>query len=138
MKKLLSILTLTVAFIGLSAQSLPSEATHFISTYFPENTILEVHKEFSTNITYRVQLDLNTMIGFDNEGSWLLIVTSEQTMPHTLIPTKIQNYITSHEYALSDIISYDRARKNEVFVTMNDDAILVFDQSGNYLRTTHN
>lgn len=119
----------------ISVVDLPKLADTFVTTYFPNatyQTIKKQNKADSDGSIYDVYLTNGFEIDFDADGNWIDIDGNHQPIPISLIPEKINTYITAN-YPNQYVISID----NEIThteVELSNNLELIFDSQGNFIR----
>ena len=139
MRKVLAFIVMATAMLFANAQNIPSEARHFINTYFPNRAIQGVAEYAATSpIAFTVELDNNIHIDFDANGAWLAIQAYEAGLPVAVIPTKIAQFLTEKGYnSLTTFATIDK-QNGQITIINQDGAGYVFDASGRFLRETSN
>ncbi|MGG5507718.1 MULTISPECIES: PepSY-like domain-containing protein [unclassified Myroides] len=149
-KKLIALALFTVCTIAFTACSsddanpvhietiavdqLPQQTQQFIASVFPNATISQANKGTKPNYYgsfYKLILNNNIEIDFDQEGNW----TEIETTNHTAIPQEfltqevplIQTYIAEH-YPAHFAVEIDRDRKGYE-VKLNSGLELIFDHN---------
>lgn len=139
MKKILAFFTLATALLLTNGQNLPSEANHFIKTFFPNYTIQGVVEYTATAPSaYKVELDNNIYISFDENGAWVGIEAYEAGIPETIFSPEIARTLKEKGYNTLSTFATIEKRNGNVIVTNQDGSGYVFDLSGNFLRETAN
>lgn len=141
MKKILSLLAMAAALIGLQScdddqkidpAKLPNSAEQFITTHFAEasiNSVIKEHDDFT--IHYDVYLSDGTFIEFKKDGEWKEVENRVTGVPASIIPEKIASYITTN-YSGAFVVDIERDRQYDV--ELNTGIELDFDLNGNFLR----
>lgn len=136
MRKLLSLFAFLFVIGFCAGQNLPTEATSFVSTYYPNNHITSVAQyPAPSEFAYRVELDMNVVIFFDANGRWIIIESFEQGIPSTLLTQKQKAYIESLGYNLRAVGKLNRKAGDSILLIMEDGAGYRFDAAGNFMRT---
>jgi hypothetical protein len=105
----------TITFITLFLAMLAKDPTpaiqQFVSTYFPQATILFTQSDGSE---YEVKLSDGTEIEFTRKGEWKSIDCKHSniytSVPEALIPVEIANYVKTN-FTDEDIIKIDKDRR---------------------------
>lgn len=142
MKKILRLLPLLlIAVIGLgvtacsdkdepvSPEQLPLDAQVFLSTYFPEATVVTSVKDGDE---YEVVLSDGTRVDFNKKGEWRDVDAAPgMTLPSGFYPVEIDNYVTANfgEDGINEISQ--EARGYEVQLLSGIE--LLFSYTGEYL-----
>ena len=87
--------------VAITAQKLPQEAQKFLNLHYPQNKVLTAtHDRDFTDNDYTVYLDDGTKIEFNGSGKWESVKNHNGKIPASVVPAKIQDYITAHFPAL--------------------------------------
>lgn len=136
MRKILSFFTFLFVIGLCTGQTIPAEATSFVSTYYPNNHIASIAQYPSqSEFAYRVELDMNVVIYFDANGRWIIVESFEQGIPPTLLTQKQKAYIESLGYNLHAVGKLNRKAGDSILLIMEDGAGYRFDAAGNFMRT---
>jgi len=146
MKKLLLSIALLFSIAALTIScdketlidetGLPKNATEFLSQNFNGVKILTVveEKEGLSGKEYDVLLDNGIEVKFNKNGEWLDIdaKTDTATLPDSLIPTSILNYV-KEKYPAAGINSIEK-ENHGYDVELTNGLDLAFDKDGKFLR----
>ena len=119
----------------ITAADLPTTATTFATTYFPNTTYTLVQKKNtvdSDGSLYEVKLSSNFEIEFDANGNWIDVDGNNQVVPTGIIPEKIQTYVTTN-YSDQSVTSIDKETAY-IEVKLSNNVELIFDLQGNFIR----
>lgn len=112
---------------------LPAKAKTFINQHFKGVKVTNVIQDkdvFSKD--FDVNFENGTKVEFDRTGNWKEIKSLSGSMPSSLVPAKIKQYI-SNNYKGANIVEINKeARKIDVELSNGID--LDFDKNGNFLR----
>lgn len=112
---------------------LPEAARHFISKHFPtEQPSYTIEDKDLALSEYTVVMTSGTKIEFDHKGEWIDIDCHNASVPESVVPDKIANYVSRH-YPSSHIHEISKERNGwEVQVTGGLE--LMFDNSYRLMR----
>lgn len=134
MKRFLAIIAFALTLGFCSAQTLPAEASNFLQTFFPNETIIGVAEYAPSDLAFRVELEDNLFVYFNADGQWQ-IVECFSTDISTLLSQKMKDNITSQGNNPVTTVKIERNRpNNETRVTFSDGLSMVYDANGNFLR----
>lgn len=128
--------------IGASAQKndrlnqnlLPTNAQAFVKKHFPNDQIsyVLVDKEFMTT-TYEVMLTNGHELEFSKNGEWKEIDTKKSSIPASIIPTPIANFLRQN--VDSSIVTVHIKRNSKGYeVELSNKLELEFNTKGKFLR----
>jgi len=136
--KLLPILSAVFIFSGCETENaipetdLPAEASAFISTHFPGETIAQVIKEKEgLSVDYDVFLSNGIAMEFSKKGQCRSIEGGVE-LPDSVIPQGILDYVRQN-YQGHQILQWELDR-NEQEVEISNGLELKFDANGNFIR----
>ena len=112
---------------------LPAKAKTFIHQYFKDVKVMNVIQDkdvFSKD--FDVNFENGTKIEFDRTGNWKEIKTLSGSVPSSLVPAKIKQYI-SNNYKGASIVEIDKDAY-KIDVELSNGVDLDFDKNGNFLR----
>lgn len=116
----------------ITMKELPTEASKFIRTYWPNAKTISVLKESHLiSKEYKVVLDDGTSIEFDQKGAWKE-VKNKKGIPVKFILKPITTYITKN-FANAVIVEISKDRKS-FDVELDIDIELKFNQAGNLIK----
>ncbi len=142
MKKELSTLLLTIAFgltlthcdqeSTISPDNLPSEIDSYISTHFPENSVLQAKKDKEgLKSTYEIRLSDNLYLEFDSKMN-ITDIDGNAKLPDSVIPKKILQYVTTN-YPNNFITDWELDDRNQQ-IQLDSGLELEFNMNGDFLR----
>ncbi|MCD8030879.1 MAG: PepSY-like domain-containing protein [Bacteroides sp.] len=113
---------------------LPAEARSFIKQHFSNMEIshIKIDKELLRADKYDVIFTNGIEIEFDHEGNWKEIDGKHHTVPSSVLPDKIRNYISSN-FNGEHVTKVERT-SSRYEVELNNDRTLKFDKDGNFLK----
>lgn len=116
----------------IPSSNIPSEITTYITTHFPQNSILQAveDKEGFTK-TYEITLSEGIKLEFDNKYS-IIEIDGRSKLPDSVIPTEILNYVTTN-YSGYFITKWELEGKNQQ-VKLDNGLELEFNSKGEFLR----
>lgn len=118
--------------VAITAQKLPQEAQSFLKLHYAQNKVLSaMHDRDLTDNDYTVYLDDGTKIEFDGSGKWESVKNRNGKIPASVVPAKIQSYITTH-YPTLGIEKIERKRYGYELELTND-MDLKFDLNGKFV-----
>ncbi len=118
--------------IILTDSEIPSEIKAYISTYFPENTIIRAEKDNDFNdITYDIYLSGSFNLEFDFEFN-IIEIDGVTELPNSVIPQPILDYV-SQNYPNNFITDWE-LEYNHQQIELNNDIELEFELNGNFIR----
>lgn len=112
---------------------LPSKAKTFIHQHFKDVKVMNVIQDkdaFSKD--FDVNFENGTKIEFDRTGNWKEIKTLSGSVPSSLVPAKIKQYI-SNNYKGANIVEINKDAY-KIDVELSNGVDLDFDKNGNFLR----
>ncbi len=116
----------------LEETQLPAEIKTYISTHFPDNTILQAVKDRDgVELTYDIILSDAITLEF-NRKKEIIDISSTSKLPDSVIPDKILAYAGS-KYPGNYIKDWEISDKNQQ-VELDNGLELVFTMSGDFLR----
>lgn len=116
----------------ISSSELPNEITSYISTHFPNNTIVEVTKDRDgLTKTYDVLLSESLNLVF-NSNKQIIEIDGINQLPNSVIPEKILQYVATN-YPINFITDWELDDKNQQ-VQLDNGLDLEFNMKGDFLR----
>ena len=116
----------------VNPNKLPSEAQTFLATNFPNATVKTVVKDYDdATHTYKVTLSDGTFVEFRKSGEWKEVENRVDGVPTSVIPTKIQDYLTTN-YPDDFVVDIERERRYDV--ELNTGLDLEFSLDGDFIR----
>ena len=139
MRKIIGIAIVLIANFAFAQEviipfnQLPAKAKTFIHQYFKDVKVMNVIQDkdvFSKD--FDVNFENGTKIEFDRTGNWKEIKTLSGSVPSSLVPAKIKQYI-SNNYKGASIVEIDKDTY-KIDVELSNGVDLDFDKNGNFLR----
>lgn len=113
----------------IQGKDLPAEAQQFISTYFPGAKVQLAQKDKEIDGTeYKVKLDNGFALEFDGKGEWKQVNGTPQSVPASLVPAAITEYV-SLNFPEQTILVIEREKRGYEII-MLDNSELKFDTKG--------
>ncbi len=137
-KQIFTLLLITISFFATAQQKqrmhkIPKEATTFIEANFKGATIQEVKKEAEgTTFKYDVKLANGVKIEFNNRGRWREIESKTTSLPTTMLPQSVGQYIQKN-YSGAKITEVKKGVRFD-FVEINNNTTLQFDTEGKFYK----
>lgn len=144
-KTLLVMMLAGVSFLSCEKESivsegaLPSAASQFITTHFPDETVLQVKKEkdFLKKTVFDVILSNNFELEFRENGDARKVDGNGNVIPVEVIkPVTILTYVEEH-FPDKTVVAWERdsdSKKEEIEVELDNGLELKFDKDGKFLR----
>jgi hypothetical protein len=118
--------------IVLTASEIPTQISTYISTHFPDVSILRAIKETDDNvISYEVYLSEGFELTF-NSSFEIIEIEGETQLPNSVIPTAILDYVAQN-YPTNFITDWE-LEDNHQQVELNDETELEFSLDGVFIR----
>ena len=139
MRKIIGIAIVLIANFAFAQEviipfnQLPAKAKTFIHQYFKDVKVMNVIQDkdvFSKD--FDVNFENGTKIEFDRTGNLKEIKTLSGSVPSSLVPAKIKQYI-SNNYKGASIVEIDKDAY-KIDVELSNGVDLDFDKNGNFLR----
>lgn len=139
MRKIIGIAIVLIANFAFAQEviipfnQLPAKAKTFIHQYFKDVKVMNVIQDkdvFSKD--FDVNFENGTKIEFDRTSNWKEIKTLSGSVPSSLVPAKIKQYI-SNNYKGASIVEIDKDAY-KIDVELSNGVDLDFDKNGNFLR----
>lgn len=116
----------------VGSNDLPATSTNYITTHFPDQTIVHAVKEFDDlQITYTVYLKNGVKIEFNQNGE-VKEIEGNSALPDSVIPSAILAYVNAN-YA-SEFIKEWKLERTKQEIKLSNGITLEFDKNGNFLR----
>ncbi len=116
----------------INNDELPSEIKSYISTHFPNHTIVQVVKDKDGfTKTYDVNLSGNIQLEF-NRKKEIIDIDSDTQLPDSVIPEKIRAYVSTN-YPENVITDWELDDKNQQ-IELDNGIDLEFNMDGEFLR----
>ncbi|HRN57647.1 MAG TPA: PepSY-like domain-containing protein [Agriterribacter sp.] len=117
---------------AVGSEDLPATSTSYITTHFPDQTIVHAVKEFDDlQITYTVYLKNGVKIEFNQNGE-VKEIKGNSALPDSVIPSAILAYVNA--YYPSGYIKEWKPERTTQEVKLSNGITLEFDKNGNFLR----
>ena len=115
-------------------QKLPATAREFIATHFPDTRIalIKIDREGGRTDSYDVLLENGSELEFDRRGQWTEIDAERTTVPQSIIPLRIADYL-KRNYPDRPVVKIDRDRRG-YGIELSDGTDLEFNVRGDFLR----
>ncbi|MCR6719744.1 MAG: PepSY-like domain-containing protein [Chitinophagaceae bacterium] len=131
-------LALTLAFTSCDKEKivnegdLPADASSFIATHYPDQTITRVIKDRdNTKITFDVYLNNGTKLEFSRSGN-LKEIEGSEPIPNSVFPPLVLQYVQEN-YPAAFIRGWEKDDATSE-ARLSNGIELVFDKHGNFLR----
>ena len=116
----------------IASTDLPSEITSYISTHFPNNSIVQAIKDRDgLTKTYDILLSESISLEF-NRKKEIIDIDGVAQLPNSVIPEKILQYVTTN-YPTNFITDWELDDKNQQ-VQLDNGLDLEFKMNGDFLR----
>lgn len=116
----------------IPSTDLPSEITSYISTHFPNNSIVQAIKDRDgLTKTYDILLSESISLEF-NRKKEIIDIDGVTQLPNSVIPEKILQYVTTN-YPTNFITDWKLDDKNQQ-VQLDNGLDLEFKMNGDFLR----
>lgn len=116
----------------VQAHDLPANASGFVSTHYPGQSILEVVKELDNFKTYyHVYLDNGSKLDFSRQGN-IKKIDGIEAIPATAMPVLIVDYVAANY--VGQFIRGWQINDATQEVKLSSATELEFDKNGNFLR----
>ena len=116
----------------IPSTDLPSEITSYISTHFPNNSIVQAIKDRDgLTKTYDILLSESISLEF-NRKKEIIDIDGVTQLPNSVIPEKILQYVTTN-YPTNFITDWELDDKNQQ-VQLDNGLDLEFKMNGDFLR----
>ena len=139
MRKIIGIAIVLIANFAFAQEviipfnQLPAKAKTFIHQHFKDVKVMNVIQDkdvFSKD--FDVNFENGTKIEVDRTGNWKEIKTLSGSVPSSLVPAKIKQYI-SNNYKGANIVEINKDAY-KIDVELSNGVDLDFDKNGNFLR----
>jgi hypothetical protein len=116
----------------IPTSDLPSDITSYISTHFPNNSIVQVIKDKDgLTKTYDVLLSESISLEFNRKNE-IIDIDGVNQLPNSVIPEKTLQYVITN-YPVNFITDWELDDKNQQ-VELNNGLDLEFNMKGDFLR----
>lgn len=132
---LMAVLCLMISVVAkaddtpIAPEALPQDAKTFVQTNFAGKKIIYAEKDWNS---YECRLDDGTKIEFNKKGAWKKIDCKGNTpVPKALVPTAIQNYVTSNFKGC--VVTKIEKERSGYEVELSNDIDLRFNNKGKFI-----
>ncbi|MGN0069292.1 MAG: PepSY-like domain-containing protein [Prevotella sp.] len=116
----------------ISVAQLPQAAQKTLSAHFSKNKVALAKMESGLfEKSYEVVFTNGDKVEFDGNGKWKELSCTQTSVPATLIPVTIRNYVKTH-YSNTRILELERERRH-YDVKLSNRLELKFDKNGKLL-----
>lgn len=112
----------------LAPADAPEQISKYVKQHFPDGQIAYIKKNYTK---YKVKLDTRVKLEFDGDFN-IYEIESKSPLPSSVIPTKIQHYVSQH-YPTQQIVEWELKKKGQK-VELTNDVDLLFDRDGNFIK----
>lgn len=121
--------------INLPEKKIPEEIKSYITTHFPDCSILKATKDRDENDDmYEVSLSCGVKLEFNKQKN-IIDIDGISKLPDSVIPAKILSYVTA-TYPNNYILGWEIQSNNQE-VQLDNHLELVFNMSGDFLRISN-
>ncbi len=118
--------------VVMSPSDIPGKITSYVSTHFPDNTIIQAIKDIDGfTKTYEILLSEDISLVF-NSRKEIIDIDGTIQLPNSVIPEKILQYVTAN-YPINFITDWELDGKNQQ-VQLDNELELLFNMKGDFLR----
>lgn len=105
----------------INRDKLPEEAQNMLTEYFPKAKIslIKIDRHLLKKTDYDVRLTNGTSIEFSNKGKWKSVNCGKKTVPESLIPKAIRNYISKNYPDVTIVSIYKKSGGYEIGLSDN-------------------
>jgi hypothetical protein len=116
----------------IPTSELPTEIKDYVSTHFPNSSIVKSVKENdSFTKTYEILLEGNFKLEF-NKKKEIIEIDGVSKLPDSVIPEKIRTYVFDN-YPTNVITDWELEGKNQK-IELDNDLALEFNMDGDFIR----
>jgi hypothetical protein len=139
--KTLAVVLLMTTSLAANAQDklidlgqLPKQAQNFIKTYSSKLSVayVKLEDEFFSKKSYEVKMNDGSEFEFDKNGEWKEIDMKRKSIPLSLIPQAIKEYIEK-SFPKNNIVKLSRS-SSKYEIELSNGLDLVFNSKGKFLR----
>ncbi|WP_159637281.1 PepSY-like domain-containing protein [Sphingobacterium composti Ten et al. 2007 non Yoo et al. 2007] len=139
--KSLAVVALLTTSMGANAQDklidlgqLPKQAQNFIKTYSSKLSVayVKLEDELFSKKSYEVKMNDGSEFEFDKNGEWKEIDMKRKSIPLSLIPQAIKEYVEK-SFPKNNIVKLSR-RSSKYEIELSNGLDLVFNSKGKFLR----
>lgn len=105
----------------INRDKLPEEAQNMLTEYFPKAKIslIKIDRHLLKKTGYDVRLTNGTSIEFSNKGKWKSVNCGKKTVPESLIPKAIRNYVSKNYPDVTIVSIYKKSGGYEIGLSDN-------------------
>lgn len=116
----------------LPLTDIPTEISNYISTHFPDNTVIQAIKDTDgIELTYDITLEDGFFLEF-NRKKEVIDIEGLTKLPDSVIPSKLLVFVASN-YPDNYIIGWELDDRNQQ-IKLENDLELEFNMNGDFLR----
>ncbi|WP_149915032.1 PepSY-like domain-containing protein [Sphingobacterium cavernae] len=139
--KTLAVVALLTTSMGANAQDklidlgqLPKQAQNFIKTYSSKLSVayVKLEDELFSKKSYEVKMNDGSEFEFDKNGEWKEIDMKRKSIPLSLIPQAIKEYVEK-SFPKNNIVKLSRS-SSKYEIELSNGLDLVFNSKGKFLR----
>lgn len=139
--KTLAVVALLTTSMGANAQDklidlgqLPKQAQNFIKTYSAKLSVayVKLEDELFSKKSYEVKMNDGSEFEFDKNGEWKEIYMKRKSIPLSLIPQAIKEYVEK-SFPKNNIVKLSRS-SSKYEIELSNGLDLVFNSKGKFLR----
>ncbi|WP_160070222.1 PepSY-like domain-containing protein [Sphingobacterium bovisgrunnientis] len=139
--KTLAVVALLTTSMGANAQDklidlgqLPKKAQNFIKTYSSKLSVayVKLEDELFSKKSYEVKMNDGSEFEFDKNGEWKEIDMKRKSIPLSLIPQAIKEYVEK-SFPKNNIVKLSRS-SSKYEIELSNGLDLVFNSKGKFLR----
>ena len=120
---------------AISPDEMPGDARSIIETYFPDEHIKHVERDYDDGIiVYELKFTGGIEIKFDENGNWIEIECKYTPVPDGLIPPQILDYVNSN-YSRAFISGIEKKGNGTYEIELSNGVDLLFDKDFNLIGT---
>mgnify|MGYP006346795089 FL=1 len=137
----LAVVALLTTSMGANAQDklidlgqLPKQAQNFIKTYSSKLSVayVKLEDELFSKKSYEVKMNDGSEFEFDKNGEWKEIDMKRKSIPLSLIPQAIKEYVEK-SFPKNNIVKLSRS-SSKYEIELSNGLDLVFNSKGKFLR----
>lgn len=105
----------------INRDKLPEEAQNMLTEYFPKAkvSLIKIDRHLLKKTDYDVRLTNGTSIEFSNKGKWKSVNCGKKTVPESLIPKAIRNYVSKNYPDVTIVSIYKKSGGYEIGLSDN-------------------
>ncbi len=138
MKKYFLLAIVPILFVSCEKETIlpdhdiPAKISAFISTHFPENTVIQAIKDKDgQELTFDIMLENGFFLEF-NRKEVVIDIEGSSKLPDSVIPGKLLEYATTN-FAGNYIVGWELDDRNQQ-IELNNNLKLEFNMNGEFLR----